>query len=279
MELRERVAVVIGGGGPGTGRAVVLRLAAEGAAVVVADIDVDEGRETVRRVEAAGGRAAFVRADVTVEPDVRAMTAFATETFGGLDMLVNSAGGVDAPLFPDAPSDHWGRTLDLNLRGPMLAIQHALPAMRRRGGGAVVNVASVAGLGTLPNRLVEYAVAKAGLIRLTAVLEPLSRSHGVRVNCVVPDWIGTAATLASVAAMTAEERANGHVPERLTPPEEIAGAVANLVRDDSLAGRVLVCWCGQPWALVAPGDRGYGRSEAMAAPPPAGSTGRPAGAG
>lgn len=260
MELRERVALVTGGGGAGTGRAIVLRLAADGAAVVVADVDVEAGRETVGRVEAAGGRAAFVRADVTSEPDVRAMTAFARDTYGGLDVLVNSAGGTEPPCFPEAPTERWGRTLDLNLRGPMLAIQHALPAMRERGGGAVVNVASVAGLGTLPNPLVEYAVAKAGLIRLTAVLEPLAARDGIRVNCVVPDWIATPSSVAMAAALSPEERARRHVPDEMTPPEAIAREVARFVTDDSLAGRVLVCWSGMPWALVAPGDVGYART-------------------
>jgi NAD(P)-dependent dehydrogenase (short-subunit alcohol dehydrogenase family) len=277
MELHERVAVVTGGGGAATGRAVALRLAAEGAAVVVADVDVEGGRETVRRVEAAGGRAAFVRADVTVERDVEAMTAFAADTYAGLDVLVNSAGGPAEPRFPDAPSEHWGRTLDLNLRGPMLAIQHALPAMRRRGGGAVVNIASVAGLGTLPNLQVEYAVAKAGLIRLTAVLEPLALRDHVRVNCVVPDWIATAATMAYATSLAPSERARAHVsaPDEMMAPEEIAAAVARFVLDDSMAGRVLVCWCGMPWALVAPGDVGYARSEVSPAPPaPAPSSGR-----
>src|SRR5437660_1053502 len=264
MELHGRVALTTGGGGPGTGRAVGMRLAAEGASVVVADVDVEGGHETVRRIEAAGGRAAFIRADVTVESDVAAMTAFAGQAYGGLDVLVNSAGGPAAPYFPDAPSDHWGRALDLNLRGPMFAIQHALPSMRLRGGGAVVNIASVAGLGTMRSTPIEYAVAKAGLIRLTAVLGPLAARDGVRVNCVVPDWIATPETTAYAASLDAVGRAEVHMPDQMTPPEQIAGEVVRFVKDDSLIGRVLVCWCEAPWALVAPDDVGYGRSEAAA---------------
>jgi NAD(P)-dependent dehydrogenase (short-subunit alcohol dehydrogenase family) len=256
MQIEGKVALVTGASA-GTGRAIATRLAADGAAVIVADIDGQGGLETVRRIEAGGGRAEFVRTDVAIEPDVRAAVARAEASFGGLDVLVNNAGGTEHPLFPEAPSDHWGRTLDLNLRGPMLAIQHALPAMRRRGGGAVVNIASVAGLGSLSNDLVEYATAKAGLIRLSVVLGPLAERDNVRVNCVVPDWIGTEATTALVEGLDPAERARAHVPARLTPPEEIAGAVARFIADDTLAGRVLICWCEQPWALIAPGDPGY----------------------
>ncbi len=277
MDLESRVALVTGGGGAGTGRAVAVRLASEGAAVVVADVDPDGGRETVRMIEAAGGRAAFVRSDVTVEPDVRAMVGFAEDTFGGLDVLVNSAGGTTAPFFPEAPSDHWGRTLDLNLCGPMRAIQHALPAMDRRGGGAVVNIASIAGLGTLPNGLAEYAAAKAGLIRLTVTLASLAERRRVRVNCVVPDWIAAPAVTARLASLAPADRAN--VPDQLTPPEDIAGAVVGFLRDDALAGRVLVCWCGHPWALVEDGDVGYREFEVMPAPPASVPTNPRAGAG
>jgi NAD(P)-dependent dehydrogenase (short-subunit alcohol dehydrogenase family) len=249
MEIRDRVALVTGGGGAGTGRAISLRLAHAGAAVVVADIDEDGGLETVRRTD---GRAAFVRADVTDEVDVRKMVSFAEDTFGRLDILVNSAGGTPEPHFPEAPVEHWSRYLDLNLRGPMLAIQHALEPMKRSGSGAIVNIASVAGVGFAPHSSPEYSAAKAGLIRLTATLAPLADRANVRVNCIIPNWIGTDEVKAEIAAMTPEERAE--VPEELTPPEGIADAVIRFVEDETMAGRVLIWWSDEGPRLI-PTDR------------------------
>jgi NAD(P)-dependent dehydrogenase (short-subunit alcohol dehydrogenase family) len=248
MEIRDRVAIVTGGGGPGMGRAISLRLARAGAAIVAADIDEEGARETVRRIAESGGRAAAVRADVTVENDVRAMVDFAAEAFGGIDILVNNAGGTPEPHYPVAPVEHWSDCLELNLRGPMLAIQAAIDPMKRRGGGAVVNISSAAGVGFRPHSSPEYAAAKAGLIRLTATLAPLAETGNVRVNCVVPNWVATDEVLAEVAAMTPEERAE--VPERLTSPEEIAEAVARFVEDDTHAGRVLVVWSDAPAWLI-----------------------------
>jgi NAD(P)-dependent dehydrogenase (short-subunit alcohol dehydrogenase family) len=261
MEIAGKVALVTGAGGGGTGRATALRLAADGARVVVADVDGEGARETARRIDADGGTAAHVRTDVTVEPDVRAMVAFAQDRFGGLDVVVNNAGGTPDPFFPDAPSDHWGRTLALNLTAPMLVIQHALPALERRGGGAIVNIASVAGLGYDPHGSPEYAAAKAGLIRLSVVLGSLAPRSGVRVNCVVPNWILTDRVRAHLAELSPAERAA--LPERMTTPEEIAGAVVRCVRDDALAGRVMVCWTGEPWGLVADRDSGYAELEVI----------------
>jgi NAD(P)-dependent dehydrogenase (short-subunit alcohol dehydrogenase family) len=248
MEVRGRVALVTGGGGAGTGRAICLALARAGAEVAVADLDDDGGEETVRRIESAGGSAAFVHADVTVDEDVRRMIAFAEETFGRLDILVNSAGLTPEPHFPDAQVEHWSRYLDLNLRGPMVAIQAALQPMKRARGGAVVSISSAAGVGFRPHSSPEYAAAKAGLIRLTATLAPLADSENVRVNCVVPNWIGTDEVKAEIEAMTPEERAE--VPDELVPPEEIAAAVLRFVEDDSLAGRVLLVWNDEPAFLV-----------------------------
>ena len=245
-----------GAGANGTGRAIARTLGERGALVAVNDLDESGGTETVRLIEAAGGKAAFVRADMTQEEEIQAAIEFTVSTFGGLDILVNNAGGTPRPHFPDAPVEHWSRTLDLNLRGPMLAIQHALPEMRRRGAGAVVNISSVAGIGWKPHSSPEYSAAKAGLARLTATLAPLAERDAVRVSCIVPNWIGTQEVLAEIEAMSAEERAD--VPDVPTRPEEIAELAVELIEDEGVAGRVYVWWTGQePKAIPLddlPGD-------------------------
>ena len=248
MDIAGRVAVVTGAGS-GIGRSIALRLAEEGAVVGVADVDDDPGRETVARIEAELGRAAYVHADVARDADVRAMVDFALGTLGGLDILVNNAGIVVDPAFPDAPSDAWMRVLDVNLRGPMLGTYYAIEAMRERGGGAIVNVASLAGVGFGPHPAPDYAATKAGVARFSAALAPLRETLGVRVNCICPDWVDTPMSRRSRARMTLEEEA-ATVPAGILPSEEIADAAVELVRDDSLAGRVMVCWCDQPRSLL-----------------------------
>jgi NAD(P)-dependent dehydrogenase (short-subunit alcohol dehydrogenase family) len=238
VEVRDSVALVTGAAAE-TGRAIALRLAREGAAVVVADIDERSGRETVGAIEANGGSAAFVRADMTSDDDVAGMLTFAEEWGGGPQILVNNAGGGGhiEPHFPDATPAQWSSTLDRNLRGPMLATQLVLDRMRARGGGAVVNVSSTGGLGYRPYQSPEYGAAKAGLIRFTATLAELRDRVGVRVNCVVPDWIATERAQTELAGMMARERAEVPTP---VPMDDVAAAVVRFIRDDALAGRVMV---------------------------------------
>jgi 3-oxoacyl-[acyl-carrier protein] reductase len=202
--------------------------------VVVADIEEDAGRGAANEI---GGT--FVAADVTKDADIEALVADA-------DILVNNAGGYDEPVFPDAPLAHWSRALDLNLRAAMLGIHYAVRAMERRGGGAIVNIASTAGLGFGPHPGPEYAASKAGLMRLTVCLAPLAE-RGIRVNCVCPNTVGTEAVRRTIA----EVKARGDelplpLQATLLEPEEVADAVLALVHDDSLAGRVIVLYGGEP---------------------------------
>ena len=249
MNIAGRTALVTGAGS-GIGEATALRLAREGAAVVVDDVDETAGEATVRRIEAAGGRAAFVQADVASEDDVRRMIAFAEETFGALAILVNNAGAyVEPPYFPDAELGRWSRLMDVYLRGTMLCTQHAIAAMRARGGGAIVNIASGAGLGFGPGGVPEYAAAKAGVVRLTAVLGTLRATAGIRVNCICPGWVNTPMTRRTLAERSPEELP-GPRPTVMVEPEDVADAVVELVRDESLAGRVMVQFEGAPrWLL------------------------------
>jgi 3-oxoacyl-[acyl-carrier protein] reductase len=128
----------------------------------------------------------------------------------------------------------------------MLATQLALEPLRRRGGGAIVNVASVAGLGAGPHGAPEYAAAKAGVVRFTAALGEVA-AEGIRVNAICPDYVDTPAMQRSLAEVDERERAS--LPE-LVPPQAIAGGVLDLIRDDSLAGRVLVWFADEPPYLL-----------------------------
>lgn len=225
MEIRGKVAVVTGAAA-GIGRAIAGALAEEGAAVVVADVDSGEGR---RVADELGG--SFVGTDVLVDDDLEALIAAAD----GLGILVNNAGGAPGPHYPDAPVEHWSRTLELNLRSTMVATQLALDAMT--AGGAIVMVSSIAGQGLGPHEAPEYAAAKAGLIRLTGALAPLAETRGVRVGCICPDFVDTPSVQRSLVSMSAEERAS--VPE-LVSADEIAQLVLELIRDEGSAGRVVV---------------------------------------
>jgi NAD(P)-dependent dehydrogenase (short-subunit alcohol dehydrogenase family) len=231
VELAGKTAVVTGAAA-GTGRAIAQRLGREGAAVVVADIDAELGNQTVRQIQH--------------------LVEVADRAYDGLDVLVNNAGGGGhvEPHFPAASPLQWEATLDLNLRGAMLATQLALAPMRRRGAGAVVNIASTGGLGFGPHQSPEYAAAKAGLIRFSSSLAALREAIGVRVNCVVPDWLATERAVVELAGMPQEVRAATLAP---IPLEDVADAVVACIRDEGMAGRVMVLWRGEPRRLLDQG--------------------------
>lgn len=239
MDVRYTLAVVTGAG-DGLGREIAVALSRQGAAVVVADRDRPAAERTVSEVASARVRGWAVQADLADEADVRLLAA-RVHDLGGADILVNNAGGWTdgAEQFPHAPDAAWSRTLDLNLRSPMLLTRLFLDGLDERRGrrqpGAVVNVASSAALGSEGYASPEYAAAKAGLVRFTTALADADTAARARVMAVVPGWIGLPRAHEQWAAMSEEERAG--LPA-LVPPATVARTVVDLVR------------CGRPGQVV-----------------------------
>ena len=229
---------LITGGGSGIGRATAQRLAKEGASIVIADLDEKMGAESVKLVEGAGGRATFVRADVTKESDARAMLDAAVSKFGRVDILHNNAGiAVGPPGFPAAEAARWRLVLDIDLYAVVLGCWLAAPIMTRAGGGAIVNTASMAGLYPHPLDPI-YAAAKAAVVNFTYSLAPWASERKIRVNCVCPGITDTPMVRRGIEAATAVGM-KSWLPSKIIQPEEIADAVFTLIRDDSLFGRAL----------------------------------------
>jgi NAD(P)-dependent dehydrogenase (short-subunit alcohol dehydrogenase family) len=259
VEVNGKVAVVTGAAA-GIGRAIAKRLAKKGSFVVVADVDADLGRDAVREIRAAGGQTVFSNADVSTQEGVQEMIGAAVSRYGGLHILVNNAFMGSPDHFPDAPPEKWLPVMDVALRGTMLGIHYGVIEMARSGYGAIVNVSSVAGLGSQPHSYPEYAAAKAAVIRLTECLAPLAAERNVRVNCIAPDWTETEFVRERFERMSTLERAEARdgfgrpPPTSFLKPEEVAAGALQLISDDSLAGRTLVMWCGEVPRLL-PDDR------------------------
>jgi NAD(P)-dependent dehydrogenase (short-subunit alcohol dehydrogenase family) len=207
--------------------------------VVIADIDDEAARATLAEFKDAGITSRFVHADVARDGDLQAMIDYAIDSCGALDILVNNAGIGMNGVIPGAPPEVWPDVLHVYLRQYMLGTQLALRAMGDRG-GAVVNIASSAGVGFSPHAWPEYATAKAGVIRFTACMAPLRERGNDRVNCICPGWVATEGVRASIAGLSDQERRSRDIPEPMLTPEDIGDAVIQLVRDEGLAGRVML---------------------------------------
>lgn len=233
-----KVALVTGGCS-GIGLATVERFVAEGARVVVADMQDEKGAMLERRF---AGKVVYRHCDVTQEADIAAAVQAAADSFGGLDILVNNAGTGGTPLgVVDMTCEGWDSTFALLLRGPMLGMKHAAPLMIARGGGAVVNIASIAGLEA--GWGLAYGVAKGGVIHLSKLAAAELAVHNIRVNAVCPGVIvtpifGIAAGLDRPAAdqmAAALVEASGQMQplRRAGDPNDIAGAVLYLASNDA----------------------------------------------
>jgi NAD(P)-dependent dehydrogenase (short-subunit alcohol dehydrogenase family) len=251
MKIEGKVALVTGAG-YGIGRGISRRLAEAGASVVVDDVHGHHGRETVQIIEAAGGTAAFVEADVTRDDEVERMIGFTKDSFGALDILVNNAGIGMNGVIPGTPPEVWSQVLHVFLRQYMLGTQLALRAMADRG-GVIVNIASSAGIGFGGQAWPEYAAAKAGVVRFTACMAPQKESANVRVNCICPGWVATENVKASIRGLSGEEERKRDIPDPMLTPEDIGTAVIHFVQDDSLFGRVMLYYEPSKCRLIPAG--------------------------
>ena len=225
MELAGKVAVVTGGAG-GIGRATAKLLAANGAAVVAADLKDEMGRETIDQITQAGGTATYRHVDVTVESDVEALMAHAVEAFGRLDIAVNNAGitGAYGPVAQLSLAD-WRRVMAVNVDGVFLCIRAEVPRLLESGGGAIVNTASAAGLMGFA-QLPAYVAAKHAVIGLTKSVALEHARHGIRVNAVCPGSVRTPMLEAFAGSAAAVESMGAVSPiGRVAAPEEIAQAI------------------------------------------------------
>ena len=245
MRLTGRVALVLGGSS-GIGRACADALAADGAAVVVADVNDAGGEQAVADVTAAGGTAAFVHTTIMDEASVADSVRFAVDTFGGLNILVTSVAG--RPPAEARGPDAWKYMVDLFQTGPYYASRQALPAIVESGNGSVIHIASIAGIrGSLIGDVdtTAYPTAKHGVIGLTKSLALHYGPKGVRVNAICPGYIRTQATKHIYEADTdgAYVRDKLRVPlERWGRPEEIGTVASFLASDDAsfISGQVIV---------------------------------------
>lgn len=237
---------IVTGAANGIGRATAALLAAEGARVLLADVDGAAGEAAASAIRDSGGDARFVRCDVTSEADCQAAVAEATRAFGGLDILCNNAGIIRRATVVDTTLDEWARVLAVNLTAVFLMSRAAIPVMAGGGGGAIVNTGSGWGLRG-GDRAAAYCASKGGVVNLTRAMAIDHGPQRIRVNCVCPGDTDT-------AMLRDEAHQLGHAEDaflevaaerplaRLGQPEDVARAVLYLVSDASswVTGTTLV---------------------------------------
>lgn len=230
MRLKNKVAVITGGA-RGLGRAFALKMAEEGAAVLVADID--NLNETVKQVEAMGGRADLFQADVTRPEDMRAMAKAAVNAFGKVDILVNNAAvyaGIRRKPFYDIDPQEWDLVMMVNVKGAFLATQAVFPYMQKQGYGKIVNLASEVFF-TGSHGFAHYVASKGGIIGLTRALAVELGPYNICINCLAPGFTDTEASR-SLADVNKYDTSKTPL-KRLEKPEDLTGAAVFLASAES----------------------------------------------
>jgi len=231
---------LVTGAGRGIGRAIADRLAAEGAAVVVSDMDLTQAERAADELAARGDEALAVRADVSDLPEVQTMFKRAVGRFGRLDILVNNAGIIRRGSLEEHPDADWELVLAVNLKGTYYCSREAARVMKQQGYGRIVNISSVAGKVGDITSAPSYGPSKGAVNTLTKSLARELAPHGVTVNAVAPHAIET-----EMSAEWSEEKRRAVLAQipvgRLGKPEEVAAAVAFLVSDEAgfITGEVL----------------------------------------
>ena len=233
MRMKDKVAIVTGAG-RGIGKAIAQKLAAEGAKVAVADLLLDNAESTVREIQASGGEAMAIKADVTQAEDVAAMVETVQERYGQIDALVNNAGWDKVEPFLESTPETWDKVININLKGVFYTCQAVLPVMIRQGSGKIVNIGSDAGRVGSSGEAV-YSATKGGVIAFTKTLAREMAKHKINVNVVSPGPADTP-LFQEIAGYnpkitSALERA---IPfRRLAEPEDIANAVCFFASDEA----------------------------------------------
>jgi 3-oxoacyl-[acyl-carrier protein] reductase len=231
MRLEGRVALVTGGG-QGLGEAIALRLAREGAAVMVNDLHEETAARTAEKIRGGGGRAGVFAGSVADEAVVRGLVGHTVKELGGLAILVNNAGITRDKLLRDMTVEDWDAVLDLNLRATFLCCKHATPLMVAARWGRVINMSSRAHLGNKGQ--VNYSASKAGVIGLSRSLALELGKFGVTVNCIAPGIIATPGVTSLPHYQSLVDRVAPTLPiPRLGRPEDVAGVAAFLASDDA----------------------------------------------
>ena len=234
--LAKRVAFVTGAG-RGIGRAIAECLATSGAAVVLADIDAEAGEAAARTLQSSGYAAIFVQTDVSCETEIAAAVGLTKKELGGLDILVNNAGRNLSHDAAEMTSEEWDNGMAVDLKGAWLCCKYALPEMVARGGGVIINIASVHATLTTYN-MFPYSAAKAGLVGLTKSLALDWGKKGVRAVAVSPGWILSEAVLQEFSEtenlQAAQEKVRSSLPiGYIGKPHDVGHLAAFLASDEA----------------------------------------------